>query len=154
MWAPSSSVLKEISTSLFEKYEAVGVGEDWRYEGKLSFGKALHYGADLIHFSAFGKSGLSFGLKRQSLFAQLVGGTVRAGLSGPVKNLLWRERKTVAELLQYLVRSRVTGGWIPDDSLAPGVREGYRLRAYCSLASNGAARHRVDILCMILYVYL
>jgi hypothetical protein len=31
------------------------MGEDWRYEGKRSFGKALHYGADLIHFSAFGK---------------------------------------------------------------------------------------------------
>jgi hypothetical protein len=43
------------ATSLFEKYEPVGVGEDWRYDGKLSFGKALHYGADLIHFSAFGK---------------------------------------------------------------------------------------------------
>jgi hypothetical protein len=31
------------------------VGEDWRYDGKLSFGKTLHYHADLIHFSAFGK---------------------------------------------------------------------------------------------------
>jgi hypothetical protein len=53
--AKLSSVLKEISTSLFEKYEPVGVGEDWRYDGKLSFGKALQYHADLIHFSAFGK---------------------------------------------------------------------------------------------------
>jgi hypothetical protein len=31
------------------------VGEDWRYDAKRSFGKALQYGADLIHFSAFGK---------------------------------------------------------------------------------------------------
>jgi len=33
----------------------VGVGEDWRYEGKLSLGKALYLEVDLIHFSAFGK---------------------------------------------------------------------------------------------------
>ena len=38
--AKLSSILKEISTSLFEKYEPVVVGEDWRYDGKLSFGKA------------------------------------------------------------------------------------------------------------------
>jgi hypothetical protein len=31
------------------------VGEDWHYDGKISFGKALHYGTELIHFSAFGK---------------------------------------------------------------------------------------------------
>jgi uridine phosphorylase len=48
-------ILAEVSKSLFEKFEPVGVGEDWRYDGKRSFGKALHYGADLIHFSAFGK---------------------------------------------------------------------------------------------------
>jgi hypothetical protein len=48
-------ILEEVGKSLFEKYEPVGVGEDWRYDAKRSFGKALHYGADLIHFSAFGK---------------------------------------------------------------------------------------------------
>jgi hypothetical protein len=48
-------ILDEVGKSLFEKYEPVGVGEDWRYDAKRSFGKALHYGADLIHFSAFGK---------------------------------------------------------------------------------------------------
>ena len=50
-----SRILAEVSKSLFEKFEPVGMGEDWRYDGKRSFGKALHYGADLIHFSAFGK---------------------------------------------------------------------------------------------------
>jgi hypothetical protein len=49
------NVLDEIARSLFEKFEPVGVGEDWRYEGKLSLGKALYYEGDLIHFSAFGK---------------------------------------------------------------------------------------------------
>lgn len=48
-------ILDEVGKSLFEKYDPVGVGEDWRYDAKRSFGKALHYGADLIHFSAFGK---------------------------------------------------------------------------------------------------
>jgi len=48
-------ILDEVGKSLFEKYEPVGVGEDWRYDAKRSFGKALHYEADLIHFSAFGK---------------------------------------------------------------------------------------------------
>ncbi len=48
-------ILAEVGKSLFEKYEPVGLGEDWRYDAKRSFGKALHYGADLIHFSAFGK---------------------------------------------------------------------------------------------------
>ncbi|HYN74384.1 MAG TPA: DUF6569 family protein [Candidatus Methanoperedens sp.] len=48
-------ILAEVSKSLFEKFEPVGIGEDWRYDGKRSFGKALHYGTDLIHFSAFGK---------------------------------------------------------------------------------------------------
>ena len=48
-------ILVEVWKSLFEKYEPVGVGEDWRYDAKRSFGKALHYEADLIHFSAFGK---------------------------------------------------------------------------------------------------
>ncbi|GAB4244276.1 MAG: hypothetical protein OHK0028_22580 [Deltaproteobacteria bacterium] len=48
-------ILAEVGKSLFEKYEPVGVGEDWRYDAKRSFGKALHYGPDLIHFSAFGK---------------------------------------------------------------------------------------------------
>jgi hypothetical protein len=48
-------ILKEAGNSLFEKYEPVGVGEDWRYDARHSFGKALCYGADLIHFSAFGK---------------------------------------------------------------------------------------------------
>jgi hypothetical protein len=47
--------LEEVGKSLFEKYELIGVGEDWRYDAKRSFGKALQYGADLIHFSAFGK---------------------------------------------------------------------------------------------------
>jgi hypothetical protein len=48
-------ILAEVGKSLFEKFEPVGMGEDWRYDAKRSFGKALHYGADLIHFSAFGK---------------------------------------------------------------------------------------------------
>jgi len=48
-------VLVEIARSLFEKFDPVGVGEDWRYEGKLSLGKALYFEGDLIHFSAFGK---------------------------------------------------------------------------------------------------
>jgi len=48
-------ILEEVGKSLFEKYGPVGVGEDWRYDAKRSFGKALHYEADLIHFSAFGK---------------------------------------------------------------------------------------------------
>jgi hypothetical protein len=48
-------ILDEVGMALFEKYEPVGIGEDWRYDAKRSFGKALHYGADLIHFSAFGK---------------------------------------------------------------------------------------------------
>jgi len=48
-------ILAEVGKSLFEKYEPVGLGEDWRYDAKRSFGKALHYGADLIHFSAFAK---------------------------------------------------------------------------------------------------
>lgn len=48
-------VLEEIARSLFEKFEPIGVGEDWRYEGKLSLGKALYFEGDLIHFSAFGK---------------------------------------------------------------------------------------------------
>jgi hypothetical protein len=48
-------ILAEVSKSLFEKFDPVGVGEDWRYDAKRSFGKALHYEADLIHFSAFGK---------------------------------------------------------------------------------------------------
>jgi len=49
------TVLDEIARSLFEKFDPVGVGEDWRYEGKLSLGKALYFNGDLIHFSAFGK---------------------------------------------------------------------------------------------------
>jgi hypothetical protein len=48
-------VLGEIAGSLFEKFDPIGVGEDWRYEGKLSLGKALHFEGDHIHFSAFGK---------------------------------------------------------------------------------------------------
>jgi len=47
--------LEEIARSLFEKFDPVGVGEDWRYEGKLSVGKALYFEGDLVHFSAFGK---------------------------------------------------------------------------------------------------
>ncbi|GAB4370628.1 MAG: hypothetical protein Kow00128_17830 [Deltaproteobacteria bacterium] len=50
-----TEVLREIAGSLFEKFDPVGVGEDWRYEGKRSLGKALHFEGDLIHFSAFGK---------------------------------------------------------------------------------------------------
>ena len=56
--APEEKVRKaldEIAGSLFEKFEPVGVGEDWRYEGKLSPGKALYFDNDLIRFSAFGK---------------------------------------------------------------------------------------------------
>jgi hypothetical protein len=49
------SVLKEVSGSLFEQYKPLGIGEDWRYEGKLSIGKALFCDGDLVHFSAFGK---------------------------------------------------------------------------------------------------
>ena len=49
------TVLDEVARSLFEKFDPVGVGEDWRYEGKLSLGKALYFAEDLIHFSAFGK---------------------------------------------------------------------------------------------------
>ena len=49
------AVLDEIAGSLFEKFEPIGVGEDWRYEGKLSLGKGLSFEGDLIHFSAFGK---------------------------------------------------------------------------------------------------
>ena len=49
------SILEEVGYSAFEKYEPVGVGDDWRYDANRSFGKALRYGADLIHFSAFGK---------------------------------------------------------------------------------------------------
>ena len=48
-------ILDEIGKSLFEKYEPIGVGEDWRYDAKRSFGKALHHAGDLIHFSTFGK---------------------------------------------------------------------------------------------------
>ena len=48
-------VLEEIARSLFEKFEPIGVGEDWRYEEKLSLGKALYFEGELIHFSAFGK---------------------------------------------------------------------------------------------------
>jgi len=50
-----TEVLREIAGSLFEKFDPVGVGEDWRYEGKRSLGKALHFEGALIHFSAFGK---------------------------------------------------------------------------------------------------
>lgn len=49
-------LFSEIDQALFEKYKApVGVGEDWRYEGKISIGKALYQEADLIHLSAFRK---------------------------------------------------------------------------------------------------
>lgn len=48
-------ILAEVGKSLFEKYEPIGVGEDRRYDAKRSFGKALHYNGDLIHFSAFAK---------------------------------------------------------------------------------------------------
>jgi len=48
-------ILDEVGKSLFEKFEPIGIGEDWRYDGKRSFGKALHYEAELVHFSAFGK---------------------------------------------------------------------------------------------------
>lgn len=48
-------ILDEVGKSLFEKFEPIGIGEDWRYDAKRSFGKALHHGADLVHFSAFGK---------------------------------------------------------------------------------------------------
>lgn len=48
-------ILDEVGKSLFEKYEPVGIGEDWRYDAKRSFGKALHHEGALVHFSAFGK---------------------------------------------------------------------------------------------------
>jgi len=44
----------EIDQALFEKFKApVGIGEDWRYEGQISIGKALYHKGDLIHLSAF-----------------------------------------------------------------------------------------------------
>jgi len=48
-------ILDEVGKSFFEKYEPVGIGEDWRYDAKRSFGKALHHEGGLVHFSAFGK---------------------------------------------------------------------------------------------------
>jgi hypothetical protein len=46
----------EIDQALFERFKApVGIGEDWRYEGMVSIGKALYYEGDLIHLSAFRK---------------------------------------------------------------------------------------------------
>ncbi len=48
-------VLEEARRSTYERYDPVAAGEDWRYDAKLSFGKALQYGPDLIQFSAFGK---------------------------------------------------------------------------------------------------
>ncbi|HEY3489177.1 MAG TPA: hypothetical protein VGK27_03520 [Candidatus Deferrimicrobiaceae bacterium] len=30
----------EVGRSFFEKYEPIDIGEDWRYDGKQSFGKA------------------------------------------------------------------------------------------------------------------
>jgi hypothetical protein len=46
-------VLGEVAASLFEVHRPVGVGEDWRYEGKLTFGKALHFEGGLLHLSSF-----------------------------------------------------------------------------------------------------
>ena len=44
----------EIDQALFEKFKApVGIGEDWRYEGQISIGKALYHDGDLIHLAAF-----------------------------------------------------------------------------------------------------
>jgi hypothetical protein len=45
--------LADISTAFFDVHAPVGVGEDWRYEGKRSFGKALHFEGALLHLSAF-----------------------------------------------------------------------------------------------------
>ncbi|RMG59471.1 MAG: hypothetical protein D6713_05295 [Deltaproteobacteria bacterium] len=49
------AVFREIEEALFEKYHIIGIGEDYRYEGKLSFGKGLYYEGHLIHFSAFSR---------------------------------------------------------------------------------------------------
>lgn len=51
-----TNLFGEIDQALFEKFQApVGIGEDWRYEGQISIGKALYYEGDLIHLSAFRK---------------------------------------------------------------------------------------------------
>ncbi len=49
------AVLEDITDAPFEKYQLIGLGEDYRFEGKVSFGKGLYFEGDLIHFSAFGK---------------------------------------------------------------------------------------------------
>jgi hypothetical protein len=46
-------VLGEVSAALFEVHRPVGVGEDWRYEAKHTFGKALHFDGALLHLSSF-----------------------------------------------------------------------------------------------------
>jgi hypothetical protein len=48
-------IFGEVGRSLFEKFEPVGIGEDWRYDGKRSFGKALCHETDLVHLSVFAR---------------------------------------------------------------------------------------------------
>jgi hypothetical protein len=39
-----SRILAEVSKSLFEKFEPVRMGEDWRYDGKRSWGVGREFG--------------------------------------------------------------------------------------------------------------
>lgn len=48
-------IFGEVGRSFFEKFEAIGIGEDWRYDGKRSFGKALYHETDLVHLSVFAR---------------------------------------------------------------------------------------------------
>lgn len=48
-------IFGEVGRSLFEKFEPVGIGDDWRYDGKRSFGKALCHESDLVHLSVFAR---------------------------------------------------------------------------------------------------
>jgi hypothetical protein len=48
-------IFGEVGRSFFEKFDPVGIGEDWRYDGKRSFGKALCHETDLVHLSVFAR---------------------------------------------------------------------------------------------------
>jgi hypothetical protein len=48
-------IFGEVGRSFFEKFDPVGIGEDWRYDGKRSFGKALYHETDLVHLSVFAR---------------------------------------------------------------------------------------------------
>lgn len=48
-------IFGELGRSLFERFDPVGIGEDWRYDGRRSFGKALCHGTDLVHLSVFAR---------------------------------------------------------------------------------------------------